>query len=84
MIALISHAGKIMLKILEARLQQYVNHEIPDVQAEFRKVRGNRDHIANIHWITNKEREFEKNIYFYLMTTPNPMTVCITTNCIKF
>ena len=83
-IALISHASKVMLKILEARLQQYVNHEIPDVQAGFRKVRGNRDHIANIHWIINKAREFEKNIYFYLMTTPNPMTVCITANCIKF
>ena len=53
-----------MLKILQARLQQYVNHEIPDVQAGFRKGRGIRDHIANIHWIIEKAREFQKNIYF--------------------
>ena len=53
-----------MLKILQARLQQYVNHEIPDVQAGFRKVRGTRDQIANIHWIIEKAREFQKNIYF--------------------
>ena len=63
-IALISHASKVMLKILEARLQQYVNHELPDVQAGFRKCRGTRDQIANIHWITEKAREFQKNIYF--------------------
>ena len=63
-IALISHANKIMLKILQARLQQYVNHEIPDVQAGFRKGRGTRDQIASIHWITEKAREFQKNIYF--------------------
>ena len=62
--ALISHASKVMLKILQARLQQYVNHEIPDVQAYFRKGRGTRDQIANIHWIMEKAREFQKNIYF--------------------
>ena len=63
-IALISHATKVMLKILQARLQQYVNHELPDVQAGFRKGRGTRDKIANIHWIIKKAREFHKNIYF--------------------
>ena len=63
-IALISHASKIMLKILQARLQQYVNHELPDVQAGFRKGRGTRDQIANIRWIMKKAREFQKNIYF--------------------
>ena len=57
-IALISHASKVMLKILQARLQQYVNREIPDVQAGFRKGRGTRDQIANIHWIIEKAREF--------------------------
>ena len=62
-IALISHASKVMLKILQARLQQYVNHEIPDVQAGFRKGRGTRDHIANICWIMEKAREFQKNVY---------------------
>ena len=63
-IALISHASKVMLKILQARLQQYMNHEIPDVQAGFRKGRGTRDQIANICWIMEKAREFQKNIYF--------------------
>ena len=63
-VALISHASKVMLKILQARLQQYVNHELPDVQAGFRKGRGTRDQIANIHWIIEKAREFQKNIYF--------------------
>ena len=63
-VALISHAGKVMLKILQARLQQYMNHELPDVQAGFRKGRGTRDQIANIHWIIGKAREFQKNIYF--------------------
>jgi len=66
-IALISHASKVMLKILQARLQQYVNHELPDVQAGFRKGRGTRDQIANIHWIIKKPREFQKNIYFCLI-----------------
>ena len=63
-IALISHASKVMLKILQARLQQYVNCELPDVQAGFRKGRGTRDQIANICWIMEKAREFQKNIYF--------------------
>ena len=63
-IALISHASKVMLKILQARLQQYVNREFPDVQAGFRKGRGTRDQIANICWIIKKAREFQKNIYF--------------------
>ena len=62
-IALISHANKVMLKILQARLQQSMNCEIPDVQAGFRKGRGIRDQIANIHWIIDKGREFQKNIY---------------------
>ena len=61
-IALISHANKVMLKILQARLQQYVNSELPDVQAGFRKGRGIRNQIANIHWIIKKAREFQKNI----------------------
>ena len=63
-IALISHDSKVMLKILQAKLQQYVNHEPPDVPAEFRKGRGTRDQIANIGWIIKKAREFQKNIYF--------------------
>ena len=63
-IALISHANKVMLKILQARLKQYVNCELPDVQAGFRKGRGTRDQIANIHWIIEKAREFQKSIYF--------------------
>ena len=63
-LSVISHASKVMLKNLQARLQQYVNHEIPDVQAGFRKGRGTRDQIANICWITEKAREFQKNIYF--------------------
>ena len=63
-IALISHASKVMLKILQARLQQYVNHEVPDVQAAFRKGKGTRDQIANICWIIEKAREFQKSIYF--------------------
>ena len=63
-IALISHASKVMLQILQARFQQYVNHEPPDVQAGFRKGRGTRDQISNIHWIIEKAIEFQKNIYF--------------------
>ena len=66
-IALISHASKIKLKILQARLQQYMNHELPDVQAGFRKARGTRDQIANIHWIIEKVREFQKNMYFFFI-----------------
>ena len=63
-VALISHASKVMLKILQARLQQYMNQELPDVQAGFRKGRITRDQIVNIHWIIEKAREFKKNIYF--------------------
>ena len=63
-IALISHTSKVMLRILQARLQQYMNHELPDVQAGFRKGRGTRDQIDNVHWIIEKAREFQKIIYF--------------------
>ena len=63
-ITLISHASKVTLKILQVRFQQYMNHELPDVQAGFQKGRGTRDPIVNIHWITEKAREFQKNIYF--------------------
>ena len=73
-----------MLKILQARLQQCMNHELPDVQVGFRKGRGSKDQIANIHWITEKGRESQKNIYFALLTTPKPLTMWITTNCGKF
>ena len=66
-IALISHASKVILKILQARLQQYVNHELPDVQLGFRKGRGTRDEIANICWVMEKAREFQKNIYFWFI-----------------
>ena len=59
-----SHVSKVVLKILQAKLQQYMNHELPDVQVGFRKGRGTRDQIANIHWIIEKAREFQKNIYF--------------------
>ena len=64
LLALISHVSKVMLKILQARLQQYMNHELPYVQAGFRKDRGTRDQIANIRWIMEKAREFQKNVYF--------------------
>ena len=77
-IALISHASRVMLKILQARLQQYVNQELPDVQVGFRKGRGIRDKIANIHWIIEKVREFQKNICF--IDYAKPLTVWITTN----
>ena len=83
-VALISHASKVMLKILQAKLQQYVNHALPDVQAGFRKGRGTRDQIANIRWIMGKGREFQKNIYFALLTMPKPLTVWITINCGNF
>ena len=69
--ALISHASKVMLKILQARLQQYVNRELPDVQAHFRKGRGTRDQIASIRWIMVKAREFQKNIYFCFIDYAN-------------
>ena len=74
----------VMFKILQARLQQYVNSELPDVQAGFRKGRGTRDQIANIRWIMEKGREFQKNIYSALLTMPKPLTVWITMNCGKF
>ena len=83
-ITLISHASKVMLKILQARLPQYMNRELPDVQAGFRKGRGTRDQIANICWIIEKAREFQKNIYFCFLTMPKPLTVWITINCGKF
>ena len=83
-VALISHSSKVMLKILQARLQQYVNHEIPDVQVGFRKGRGTRDQIAKICWIMEKAREFQrKTSISALLTMPKPLTVWIT-NCGKF
>ena len=72
-----------MLKILQARLQQYVNRELPDVQADFRKGRGTRDQIANIHWMMEKAREFQKNIYFCFIDYAKALTVWITINCEK-
>ena len=83
-IALISHTSKGMLKILQARLQQYMNREFPDAQAGFRKGRGTRDQIPNICWIIEKAREFQKNIYFCLLSMQKPLTVWITINCGKF
>ena len=73
-----------MLQILPARLQQYVNRELPDVQAGFRKGRGTRDQIANIWWIMEKTREFQKNIYFFFIDYVKALTVWITINCGKF
>ena len=76
-----------MLKILQARLQQYVNRELPDIQAGFRKGRGTRDQIANFRWIIEKAREFQKKkkkSISALLTRPKPFTVCITINCGKF
>ena len=82
---LISRASKVMLKILQARLQQYVNRdELPDVQAGFRKGRGTRDQIANIHWIMEKARGFQKNIYFCFMDYAKAFTLWMTINCGKF
>ena len=78
-IALISHASKVMLKILQARLQQYMNHELPDVQAGFRKGRGIRDQIANICWIIEKENSRKTSISA-LLTMPKPLTVWNTIN----
>ena len=83
--ALISHASKVMLKILQARLQQYMNGELLDVQAGFRKSRGTRDQIATICWIIEKAREFQtKSSTSALLTMPKTLTVSITTNCGKF
>ena len=83
-ISLISHASKIILKILQVSLQQYLNCELPDVQAGFRKGRGTRDQIANTCWIIEKAREFQKKSIFVLLTMPKPLAVWITTNCGKF
>ena len=83
-IALISHTSKVMVKILQARFQQYVNHELPDVQAGFRKGRGTSDQIANIHWIMEKQESSRKISIFALLTMPKPLTVWITINCGKF
>ena len=74
----------VMFKIFQAWLQQYMNHEIPDVQAVFRNVRGTRDQIANTHWIIEKAKEFQKNIYSALLTMPKPLIVWITINRGKF
>ena len=79
-IALISHASKVMLKILQARLQQYVNRELPDVQAGFRIGRGPRDQIANICWIIKKAKQFQKNIYFCFVDYAKSLSVLITLN----
>ena len=83
-IALISHSSKVMLKILQVRLQQYVNCKLADVLVGFRKVRGIRDQIANIHWIIDKAREFQKNIYFCFIGYVKAFTLWITINCGKF
>ena len=80
-IALISHTSKVMLKILQDRLQQYVNQELPDVQAGFRKGRGTRDQIANIRWIIKKQERSRKTSISALLTMPKPLTMWITTNC---
>ena len=82
-IVLISHSNKVMFKILQARLQQYMNCELPDVQAGFRKGRGTRDQIAHIHWIIKKAREFQKNTYFSF-TDYAKVFVWITINCGRF
>ena len=82
--ALIPHARKLMLKILQARIQQYVNRELPDVQAVFRKGRGTRDQIANICWITKKQENSRKTSISALLTMPKPLTVLITINLGKF
>ena len=82
-IVLISHSSKGMLKILQVRVQQYMNQEIPDIQAVFRKGRGTRDQIVNIHWTIEKAREFQKNIYF-CFTDSAKAFLWVTTNCGKF
>ena len=83
-IALISHPSKVMLKILQTRLQQQVNRELPDVQAGFRKGRGTKDQIAKIHWIMEKARVFQKNIYFCFIECAKPLATWITINCGNF
>ena len=83
-VALILNASKVMLKILQARLQQYMNCELPNVQEGFRKGRETRDQIANIHWIIEKAREFQKNICFCFIDYAKPLTVWITIHSGKF
>ena len=83
-VALISHANKVMLKILQARLPYYKNSELPDVRTGFRKGRGTKDQIANIRWIIEKARQFRKTPISALLTMLKPVTVWITTNCGKF
>ena len=83
-IALISRVSKVMLKILQARLQQYVNCVLPDVQAGFRKGRGTSDQVANIHWIIKKQESSRETSASALLTMPKPLTVWITINCGKF
>ena len=80
----ISHASKVMLKILQDRLQQYMNRELPDVQASFRKGRGTRDQIASIRWLIEKQESSQKTSTSALLTTSKPLTVWITPNCGKF
>ena len=83
-VTLISHASKVMLKILQASLQQYMNREFPDVQAGFRQSRGIRDQTANIHWIIKKSKRIPENIYYASLTMPKLLTLWITANCGKF
>ena len=83
-VVLILHASKVMLKILQARLQPYMNRELPDVQAGFRKGRGNRDQIVNIHWIIEKQESSRETSTSALLTMPKPLTVWITAKCGKF
>ena len=83
-IALISHASKIMLKVFQVRLQQYMNRELPDIQAGFRKGRGTRDQIANIHGILDKAKEFPPKSISVLTTMLKPLNVWISTNCGNF
>jgi len=83
-VALISHTSKVMLKILQARLQQYMKHGLPEVQTGFRKGRGTRDQIANIRWITEKQESSRKTSISALLTMSKPLTVWLTINCGKF
>jgi len=83
-IALLSHASKVMLKILQARLQQYMNHEVPDVQAGFRKGRGTKDQTVNIQWIIKNQGSSSKISISTSLTMPKPLIVWTTTNCGKF
>ena len=84
LVFMLNYLSKVKLKILQARLQQYLNYELPDVQAGFRKGRGTRDQIANIHWISKKQESSRKTSTSALLTRPKPLTVWITTNCGKF